>query len=53
VVEQPVATIQRDGWITIRPRFTPARGRTYRLQVEVGDVNGNKVERTITLVGVK
>ena len=53
VVEQPVATIARDNWITIRPRFTPARGRTYRLSVEVGDVNGNKVERTITLVGVR
>jgi hypothetical protein len=53
VVEQPVARIARDGWITIRPRFTPARGRTYRLQVEIGDVNGNKVERTITLVGVR
>jgi Cellulase (glycosyl hydrolase family 5) len=53
VVEQPVATIARDGWITIRPRFTPARGRTYRLQAEIGDINGNKVERRLTLVGVK
>jgi len=53
VVEQPVAPIGIDGWITIRPRFTPARGVTYTLEVEVGDVNGNKVQRTLTLVGVK
>jgi hypothetical protein len=53
VVEQPVAPIARDGWITIRPRFTPAPRRTYRLEVEVGDVNGNKVQRSITLVGVR
>lgn len=53
VVEQPVAAIGIDGWITIRPRFTPARGITYTLDVEVGDVNGNKVQRTLTLVGVR
>ena len=52
-VEQPVATIGRDNWITIRPQFTPARGRSYTLRAEVGDVNGNKVERVLTLVGVK
>ena len=51
-VEQPVATIARDNWITIRPQFTPARGRTYTLRAEVGDINGNKVERVLTLVGV-
>jgi Cellulase (glycosyl hydrolase family 5) len=53
VVEQPVSTIGRDGWITVRPRFTPARGRTYRLVIEIGDAFGNKVERSLTLVGVK
>ena len=47
------ATIARDNWITIRPQFTPPRGRTYTLRVEVGDVNGNKVERVLTLVGVR
>jgi hypothetical protein len=52
-VEQPVVPIARDGWITVRPRFTPARGRTYRLELELGDVNGNKLERRITLIGVK
>ena len=52
-VEQPVATIGRDGWITIRPRFTPARNRTYTLRAEVGDVNGNKVTRVLALTGVK
>jgi hypothetical protein len=52
-VEQPVATIARDGWITIRPRFTPVRGRTYTLQADVNDPNGNTVSRTLTLVGVR
>ena len=52
-VEQPVVPIGRDGWITIRPQFTPARGRTYRLEAEIGDVNGNRVTRTLTLIGVK
>jgi hypothetical protein len=53
VVEQPVAVIARDGWITITARFTPARGRTYRLEAEVGDISGNKVQRSLRLVGVK
>jgi len=52
VVEQPEAVLERDGWITIRPRFTPARGRTYTLDVEVNDPNGNKVTRAMTLIGV-
>jgi hypothetical protein len=52
-VEQPVATIAFDGWITVRPRFTPRAGRTYQLRLDLGDVNGNKLERTLTLIGVK
>ncbi len=52
-VEQPVATIAFDNWITLRPRFTPARGRTYTLQAEVNDPFGNKASRTLTLVGVR
>jgi hypothetical protein len=28
-------------------------GRTYQLRLDLGDVNGNKLERTITLIGVK
>jgi hypothetical protein len=52
-VEQPVALIAPDGWITVRPQFTPARGRTYSVQLEIGDINGNKLLRTITLIGVK
>jgi hypothetical protein len=53
VVEQPVTTVARDGWIAIRPRFTPARGRTYTLEVEVNDASGNKLARTLTLIGVR
>jgi hypothetical protein len=51
VVEQPVVRIANDNWITLRPRFTPVRRRTYVLTVEAGDVNGNKVVRTLTLIG--
>ena len=52
-VEQPVASIAFDNWITLRPRFTPARGQTYSLQVDVNDPFGNKASRTLTLVGVR
>jgi hypothetical protein len=52
-VEQPVATVAFDNWITIRPRFTPVRGRTYTLQADVNDPFGNKASRTLTLVGVR
>jgi hypothetical protein len=53
VVEQPVANVGFDGWITIRPRFTPARGVTYTLEADVNDAFGNKLQRTLTLIGVK
>jgi len=52
-VEQPLVRIQRDNWITIQPRLTPVRGHTYTLQVEAGDVSGNKVTRTLTLIAGK
>ena len=39
--DTPEAFTARDGWITIRPRFTPARGRTYTLTVDAHDINGN------------
>jgi hypothetical protein len=49
-VEQPVVRIQSDNWVTLVPRFTPVKRHTYQLQVEAGDINGNKVERTLTLI---
>ena len=49
-VAQPVTTIARDGWITVRPEFTPVRGRTYRLEVDANDINGNRVQRVLTVV---
>ena len=51
--DTPEAFTARDGWITIRPRFTPARGRTYRLTVDTHDITSNHAIRTVTLVGVK
>jgi len=52
-VAQPVVPLARDGWITVRPGFTPLAGRTYVLELELGDVNGNRLHRRVTLVGVK
>ena len=52
-VAQPEAFLGRDSWITIRPRFTPAAGRTYTMSVDVNDINSNHAIRTLTLVGVK
>jgi hypothetical protein len=52
-VEQPNTTVAFDNWVTIRPRFTPTRGRTYTLQVDLNDPFGNKASRTLTLVGVR
>jgi hypothetical protein len=46
---QPVVTLERDGWITLRPEFTPQTGHTYRLTIEAGDINGNFVHRTVVL----
>jgi hypothetical protein len=49
VTAQPLVQLERDGWITLRPTFTPQPGRLYRLTVEAGDINGNFVHRTVVL----
>lgn len=49
VTQQPVVPLERDGWITLRPEFTPQAGRTYTLTVEANDISGHAVARTIVL----
>jgi hypothetical protein len=49
VTRQPVVALGLDGWIALRPEFTPRPGVSYRLTVTAGDVNGNIVKRTLIL----
>jgi hypothetical protein len=52
-VAQPVSRVERDGWVNFRPLFTPRLGKTYEIRVDAGDINGNKVLRTLTVTAVK
>jgi hypothetical protein len=52
-VEQPVRSIESDGWITLPLRFKPVAKRSYSLTVDVGDNSGIHVKRTLTLVAVR
>ena len=53
VVGQPEASIQIDGWVTFRPTFTPQIGQTYTVRVEANDINGIRVQRTLTVIPVR
>jgi hypothetical protein len=52
-VAQPQVPLNLDGWFTFRTRFTPQIGRSYVVRVQAGDINGNAVNRTVTLVRPK
>ena len=52
-VEQPLASIEQDGWITLKLKFTPLAKRSYKLSVVAGDASGNQVSRELTVVAVK
>jgi Cellulase (glycosyl hydrolase family 5)/Glycosyl hydrolase catalytic core len=52
-VAQPVSRVARDGWVSFRPQFTPVLRRTYTVTVEAGDINGNQVKRSLTVIPVK
>ena len=52
-VRQPRVTMGRDGWFAFRTKFRPLAGHTYTLHVKAGDVNGNGINRILTLVGPK
>ncbi len=46
---QPVVSLDADGWLSLRPEFTPRPGATYTLTVAAGDEHGNSIERTLFL----
>ena len=50
IVDQPLRTIDPDGWITLPLDFTPQPKRSYTATIDIGDANGNHVKRTLTLV---
>jgi hypothetical protein len=48
--EAPLLTLDADGWVSLRPAFTPRLGSTYTLTIRANHESGIVVERTITLV---
>jgi hypothetical protein len=48
--EAPLLTLDADGWVSLRPAFTPRLGSTYRLTIRANHESGIVIERTITLV---
>jgi hypothetical protein len=49
----PAATLARDGWFGVRLAFRPLAGRSYVVQIDAEDVNGNRLTRTITVAGAR
>jgi hypothetical protein len=47
---QPEGKLGIDGWVTVPIAFTPQKGRTYYVQVQMNDIHGNRVSRLLTLV---
>lgn len=52
-VGQPESRIDIDGWVTFRAGFTPRLGQTYVVRVEANDINGIRVQRTLTVIPVR
>jgi hypothetical protein len=52
-VAQPEVALGRDGWFSFRTHFMPLPGRSYVVRIEAGDIHGNGVVRTVTLVRPK
>jgi Cellulase (glycosyl hydrolase family 5) len=51
-VEQPLKTIDPDGWVTLPLDFTPGPKRSYTVTIDMGDTSGVHLKRTLTLVSV-
>ena len=47
---QPQGRLGIDGWVTVPIAFTPVKGRTYYVEVQMNDIHGDKVSRFLTLV---
>ncbi len=46
---QPVSTIGRDGWVSFRAPLKTVKGHTYYVTIAANDINGNKVNRSVTI----
>jgi hypothetical protein len=49
----PLVALDVDGWVGIRPTFTPAPGVTYSLRVTANNAAGVVIWRTLTLIGTR
>lgn len=47
---QPQGRLGIDGWVSVPVAFTPQKGRTYYVQVDMNDINGDHISRFLTLV---
>jgi Glycosyl hydrolase catalytic core len=47
---QPQGRLGIDGWVSVPIAFTPVKGRTYYVEVQMNDINGDKISRFLTLV---
>lgn len=50
-VTQPQSLLGFDGWFSIPIAITVAKGHTYTVTVDAADARGNKITRTVTIVG--
>jgi hypothetical protein len=46
---QPVSTIGPDGWVSFRAPLKSIKGHTYYVYIEANDVNGNTLDRSVTI----
>lgn len=46
----PQGKLGIDGWVTVPIAFTPVKGRTYYVEVQMNDIHGDTVSRFLTLV---
>jgi hypothetical protein len=49
-IGQPAAPLSPDESVTFEARFTPVKGKTYRLTADVNDASGNHEIRTVVVV---
>jgi Glycosyl hydrolase catalytic core len=47
---QPQGRLGIDGWVSVPLAFTPVKGRTYYVEVQMNDINGDRISRFLTLV---
>jgi hypothetical protein len=46
---QPVSRIGPDGWVSFHAPLPRATARVYIVNIEAGDIHGNKIERSLVL----